>query len=162
MKKAVFVCLLCSFLLASCGKSESADAFFESFSESYALPWGMVYRKTEMASESDFLSPELFDTLYATAPDTDYYTEFTEGLVWLGASLERVCEMGVFVCADRESAEEIAFMCRARIELLSSLEEQTDVTATADARVSIYGKTVFYCALPDNAEAQHLARRLLT
>ena len=161
MKKAVFVCLLCSFLLTSCGKTDSAEDFFDSFSTGYALPYGLSYRKTEKASESDFLSVTLFDTLYATAPETDYYTEFNEAIVWLGTSGERACEMGVFVCPDRESAEEIAFMCRARIALLSSLKEQTDVLYTESARAAIYGKTVFYSVLPDNEAAHRLARRIL-
>lgn len=162
MKKAVCICLICIFFLVSCGKTAGADAFFEAFSMSFVLPKGLVYRKTSGATEADLLSRKIFDTLYATAPDTDYYDEIKEGVVWLGASSERICEMAVFLCPDRESAEEIAFMCSARIELLRSLHSGVDSGYTADARVVIYGKAVFMCALPDNGQAQRIAKRLLT
>ena len=162
MKKLVFVCLIFSIFLSSCGKKPTAEGFFEGFRTACELPAGVTYRKSEKASEADTLSKEMFDALYATAPDTDYYEECTEAVVWLGSSIEQVCEAAVFVCPDRESAEEIAFMCRARVALLLSLSEQTDVVYARDARVRIYGTTVFMCALPNNEKAEKLARKYFT
>ena len=157
----ILLLALCLSGLSGCGKEMAPSDIYDAFSARYQLPAGLVYQKSAKEGEERYLSRDTFDTLYQRIDGTDDWDEIIDMVLWQGMRSGKVCEMGIFLCVDRECAESVVRLCQNRLDMILSLESYIDTTCAKDARLFITGKTVIFLVLEDNQKAERIIKRIL-
>lgn len=160
MKKLLCLLLIAlTLLLAGCQERASPAEYLSAFSSAYPMPPGRYY-DSEAGEESDaYLPPAVFDALFVRSPGDDDREDLGRFALFLGTSLDEVYEMGIFECPDRDCAREVMGCLETRLALLRR-EERADAGAAKDANLLLFGRTVVYTVLPDNAKAARILERL--
>jgi hypothetical protein len=149
--------------LLSCGRIDTASprALFESFSARYGLMPGNLYDSEVGEEDPAYLPPALFRSLYARPDGSDDREDIRSCVLYLGSSGTVWYEMAIVRCRDRSAAEEVASLCLLRCETVREMRgAPTSTEAAEEPTVLIRGSLVFFFALPDNAKAERIARRL--
>ncbi len=152
---------VCAFSFASCGQDTAPQELLSDFASLHPLPAGHIYYSEAPTEDDAYLSPLLFNALYAGTDGDDDQEDVRRYAIFLGTSLTEINEMGIFECLDRDAAMEVAGMLRGRIKTLSDIKT-ADSSHTKNAVVAIFGATVVYTVLPDNPAAERTLSRLLS
>lgn len=155
------ICLLLSLLspLPACGRRPAPIETLEAFAAAYPLPAGRLYDSEAEAGSPRYLSPTLAAAFLSRSPSDDDREDVRRFALFLGSSSSSISEMGVFECPDREAATEVFGCLRTRIDLCRRGAGAAAVPD--DPHLCIYGRTVIYTLLPDNAKAARVLSRLL-
>lgn len=161
MKRWILLCLLVSLLAAlpACGRAPSPIETLEAFAAAYPLPAGRLYDSEAEEGDPRYLSPTLFAAFLSRSPSDDDREDVRRFALFLGSSSSVISEMGIFECPDREAAEEVFGCLRTRIDLCR--RGAGGASVPDDPHLCIYGRTVVYTLLPDNAKAARVLSRLL-
>ena len=153
----VILALVCS--LGACRARASAYEVLCAFSHRYPLPDGSFYDSLAHEEADTYLSPDLFSLLFSRPDGGDDREDILEMALFLGSSSLCVSEMGIFFCADRDAAYEVASLVRGRLNMLLDMP-LADTSAAEDATVTLFGRVVVYTVLPDNEKALRTLKRL--
>ena len=163
MRKAVVCFLLLAFLLsfAGCGNDRiTPRALYDAFSERYPMMPHVLCDSEAGAGEDGYHSPADFTLLFGREDGSDDREDIAAFVLCLGASGTVFYECGFFRCESLAGAREVEGLCLLRCETVRRMRAEVDVSAAADPVVLRRGTTVVYLALPDNARAEDVLRRV--
>ena len=144
-----------------CGEQVSPYEHLETFATLYPMPAGRYYDSTAEEHQNTYLDPAVFTLLYGRDTTGDDREDIRRFALFLGTSSTHVYEMGIFECYDRDGANEVLGLIETRLSLIASSHTGADLTALADARLALFGKTVVYVVLPDNPKAIRVLERMM-
>ena len=166
MKKRLLAFTLSLILLAAatgsltaCGKKKSPREYLAAFAAAYPMPAGRFYNSEVGEEHAEYLPATLFDALFRRSEGDDDREDIRRAALFVGTSLTEIYEMGIFECPDKDCALEIIGCLETRLALLRS-ETCADASAARDAAILLFGRTVVYVVLPDNAKAVRTLERL--
>ncbi len=147
-------------MLVSCGQGRglSPSAIFARFSSAYPLPAGKLYDSAASVGDAAYLPPRLFETLYLQEAE-DAREDIDALVLYLAATREVWCELGIFLCADRSSAKEVAALVARRIREVERM--QREYLLSGEAVLFIRGRYVILLALPDNEKGRRIIEKML-
>lgn len=140
-------------LLSSCLMIKTPDAsavLTEMLKVEKQLPAGRRFTTKSTPGAPDHLSEAMLNALYGADTFPEVFDRVEEISLWLSSGL-RACEFGVFLCASRRDAEEVAELCLGRIDTmrhfinLNSEKLSLDSSSAENiknAKVAVYGRYV--------------------
>ena len=147
--------------LPSCGGRERTPReLYDLFSSRYDLPPHLIFDSEAGQNDAEYLSDKDFNLLFSRADGSDDREDVASFLICLGASGTVFYECGFFRCVDRAGAREVEGLCILRCETVRRMRAEVDVSAAEEPTVLRRGAWVFYFALPDNARAEDVLRRV--
>ena len=165
VRRFVSFCLLSVLVLfsvPSCGGRERTPReVYEAFSARYGLPPHLTFDSEAGQNDAAYLSDKDFNLLFSRADGSDDREDIASFLICLGASGTVFYECGFFRCVDRAGAREVEGLCILRCETVRRMRAEVDVSAAEEPTVLRRGTWVFYFALPDNARAEDVLRRVI-
>ncbi len=156
MRRLFTLFILLSLCLFSCARGEQIPprAILDRILSASPAGCGIIRDSSLPEGDPERLDPLLFRALYARADGSDDLEDVSAAALFLGSSASVHREIAVFACRGRESAREVASLCRDRAELIRQ-------TLGSDPMVLVYRSTVVLLALPDPAPTVALLDRLL-
>ena len=158
MKKGLIRALLiflCPLLIFSCTAKRTPKDIFEEYSQAYDnLYSGSLYSSDAMEWEDGYLSDDLFSSLYDEPNKRSEREKIEKCAVYLSSSMDRFCEVGIFLCYGNGDAESVAKMCHRRIFLVSETQNGGDYSARESSSVMIFGRYVIYTIQPNKKESE--------
>ena len=165
VRRFVSFCLLSVLVLfsvPSCGRRERTPReVYEAFSARYGLPPHLTFDSEAGQNDAAYLSDKDFNLLFSRADGSDDREDVASFVLCLGASGTVFYECGFFRCVDRAGAREVEGLCILRCETVRRMRAEVDVSAAEEPTVLRRGAWVFYFALPDNARAEDVLRRVI-
>ena len=146
---------------SSCGGAgRSPRELYAAFSEKYPLPPHLLFDSEAGQNDDGYLSDADFNLLFGRADGSDDREDIAAFVLCLGASGTVFYECGFFRCESLSGAREVEGLCLLRCETVRRMRAEVDVSAAADPVVVRRQTTVVYLALPDNARAEEVLRRV--
>ena len=148
-------------LLPSCGQeSRSPREVYAAFAARYPIPPHLVFDSEAGQNDEGYLSDADFNLLFSRADGSDDREDIAAFVICLGASGRTFYECGFFRCEDRAGGREVEGLCLLRCDTVRRMRAEVDVSAAEEPVVLRRGVWVFYFALPDNALAEDVLRRV--
>ena len=158
---SVFLSIVLVLPFSSCGGAgRSPRELYAAFSEKYPLPPHLIFSSEAGPNDPEYLSDADFNLLFGRADGSDDREDIAAFVLCLGASGTVFYECGFFRCESLAGAREVEGLCLLRCETVRRMRAEVDVSAAADPVVLRRGTTVAYLALPDNARAEDVLRRI--
>ena len=149
-------------LLPSCGReSRSPREVYAAFAARYAMPPHLTFDSGAGQNDEGYLSDADFSLLFGRADGSDDREDIASFVICLGASGRTFYECGFFRCVDRAGAREVEGLCLLRCDTVRRMRAEVDVSSAEEPVVLRRGVWVFYLALPDNALAEDVLRRVI-
>ena len=167
--------LILSLLLSACGTSAPPPAASEVLTAmltavtdtAQPLPDGVIRLSSAPADSPDCLTETFLSALYGEAArgllgeDSTHSRPVQDAALYLSVS-PYPFELGVFRCADGDTAGEVAALCRGRLDTLARGFKGSEwERAAAGGQVGVEGNYVLLVLCEDPAPALKAARRLV-
>ena len=121
------------------------------------LPAGQSYLSAAPEDDPAYLPPALMSTLYGQGEPPWQLALIEDYGIWLSTA-GHPCEFAVFFCYARSDTDEVAAMCRARLDDLCAFYQNTQYAAyLQNAKVAISGKCVLLLISSDPEHALRTA-----
>ena len=147
--------------VSSCGRGERTPRdLYAAFGAKYPLPPHLVFDSEAGQNDAEYLSDADFKLLFGRADGSDDREDVASFVICLGSSGRVFYECGFFRCVDLAGAREVENLCLLRCDTVRRMRAEVDVSAAVEPVVIRRGAWVFYFALPDNALAKDVLRRV--
>lgn len=165
--------LILSLLLSACGTSDPPPAASEVLTAmltavtdtAQPLPDGVIRLSSAPADSPDYLTETFLSALYGEAArgllgeDSAHSRPVQDAALYLSVS-PYPFELGVFRCADGDTAGEVAALCRGRLDTLArGFAESEWREAASGGRVAVEGNWVLLVLCEDPVPVSEAARR---
>ena len=148
----IIVLMMCA---CSCGEERSAYEIILEFRAEYG-ELGTVYSLGIPEGETGHCDISMYEAMLGENSDSckDFATI-------LSANPEKIAECTVLIAYSEYDAMLLSERCFARLDLLASLPIPLDASCLEDAFVIRRGKVVVLCAMPNNALAAKIFKKIL-
>lgn len=141
--------------LSACSEKASPKEALECFCKEYGLS-GDILSPSYREGDAGHIDESFFEYVFLESSDSvsDYAVIFL-------STLDRISECSVFLCYSEYDAILVIEMLWRRVDFLKSSAIGMDISNLSDAVVFKSGKYAVMCALPDNASAERIWRKIL-
>lgn len=161
---AAFFILLIPFSFVACGnppKNDCCDILYAMTDAEVGLPSGRIYSMRAMRGDEEYLSEHLINSLYGEGGTPVMANGWLDLAVFL-PSLDHPCEMAVFLCDSKDSANDTARMLSRRLGSLRQIKQDSEFSYYFEsASVTIRGNYVLLVISSDTENAIKSASKII-